>query len=151
MAEPRHDADNTLTEFDFEVLASLRESTTRDGLTVGSVRYRLKLEVSQTWKLQRSLERLYDHGELERNRTGRSSGEWRYFVYGSHLLPAGDGVNIDDERVKRFETDAMQKKLSELFSVVPDRYDHHDIVTRSRGRVGLKPSLPIAGRATGAW
>ena len=55
------------------------------------------------------------------------------------------------DRVLCVETDATARELEKLFAITPHRYDHGDIVTLERGRVGLKPSLPLPGRAIGGW
>ena len=137
-------------DMDKLVLSVLESSSTRAGMGTGAIREQLRLPVKDSWRVKRSIEALVAVGAIARRKPASHHG-WVYFVDGANRLPPTNGHQISDDRVEYCETKEMAEKLFCLFSTCSRRYGDDDIITLERGRVGLKPSLPIPGRAIGGW
>ena len=137
---------DTLTADQRLIYTAMRESVSRVGLTTDAIRRKLRFAKPDYWRIRTALDALCDLGLMEWT---KGDGHSRlYSVAGACRLP-GEGQN--DQRVDLHETDAMAAELEKLFAITPYRYSDGDIVTLERGRVGLKPSLPLPGRAIGGW
>lgn len=52
---------------------------------------------------------------------------------------------------QQVETSAMSRTLRGLYALCLHDYAHGEVVTLERGRIGLRPPLPLPGRAIGDY